>query len=147
MPAMTIVEFAHGSAGYYELVRLRDLHLRRPIGLQMRDEDLTGEEDHRHFALLENGIILGGLIANPLKTDTIKLRQMWIDPGLRGQGRGRDLLEGVERCLAAEGLRHFILNARENAIGFYRNSGYQVVSETFTEVGIPHLRMEKQITS
>ena len=145
MPAMTIVEFAHGSAGYLELVRLRDLHLRKPIGLQMRYEDLAGEETHRHFALVENNAILGGVIANPLGADTVKLRQMWIDSSLRGQGRGRELLEEVERRLAAEGVRRFILHAREEAIGFYRSSGYQVVGETFAEVGIPHLRMEKRL--
>jgi len=142
---MTIVEFAHGSAGYHERVRLRDLNLRRPIGLQMRDEDLTGEEDHRHFALLENGIIFGGLIANPLNAGTVKLRQMWIDPSLRGQGRGRELLEEAERRLTAEGVRHFILHARENSVGFYRNSGYETCGELFIEVGIPHLQMEKRI--
>ena len=97
------------------------------------------------FALVENDTILGGLIANPLGADTVKLRQMWIDPSLRGQGCGRGLLEEVEWHLAAEGARHFILNAREEAIGFYRSSGYQVVGETFTEVGIPLLRMEKRI--
>ncbi|RYD61299.1 MAG: GNAT family N-acetyltransferase [Verrucomicrobiaceae bacterium] len=142
---MTIIEFPHGSPGYLELVRLRDLHLRKPIGLRMSEEDLAGEETQRHFALVWNDVILGGLVANPIRTDTAKLRQMWIDPSLRGQGSGRALLEEVERRLAAEGIRHFILNARETAVGFYQSSGYQVVGETFTEVGIPHLRMEKRI--
>ena len=143
--AMTIVEYAHGSAGYHELVRLRDLHLRQPIGLRLRDEDRVGEEHHRHFALVENDAIRGGLIANPLGPDAAKLRQMWIDPGLRGQGRGRDLLEEVESRLAAEGVCHFVLHARENAAGFYRNCGYQAVGGIFTEVGRPHLRMEKHL--
>jgi len=142
---MTIVEFPHGSPGYLELVRLRDLHLRKPIGLRMSEQDLAGEETQRHFALIWNDVILGGLVANPIRTDTAKLRQMWVDPSLRGQGRGRQLLEEVELRLATEGIRHFILNARESAVGFYQSSGYEVVGETFTEVGIPHVRMEKLI--
>ena len=142
---MTIVEFPHGSPGYLELVRLRDLHLRKPIGLWMSEQDLAGEETQRHFALIWNDVILGGLVANPIRTDTAKLRQMWVDPSLRGQGRGRQLLEEVELRLATEGIRHFILNARESAVGFYQSSGYEVVGETFTEVGIPHVRMEKLI--
>lgn len=142
---MTIVEVPHGSPGYLELVRLRDLHLRKPLGLRMSEEDLAGEETQRHFALIWNDVILGGVVANPTRTDTAKLRQMWIDPSLRGQGSGRVLLEEVEMRLATEGIRHFILNARESAVGFYQSSGYEVVGETFTEVGIPHLRMEKRI--
>lgn len=142
---MTIVEVPHSSPGYLELVRLRDLHLRKPLGLRMSEEDLAGEETQRHFALLWNDVILGGLIANPTRADTAKLRQMWIDPSLRGQGSGRALLDEVERRLAAEGICHFILNARESAVGFYQSSGYEIVGETFTEVGIPHLRMEKRL--
>jgi predicted GNAT family N-acyltransferase len=142
---MTIVEFPHGSPGYLELVRLRDLHLRKPIGLRMSEEDLAGEETQRHFALVWNEAILGGLIANPARADTAKLRQMWIDPSLRGQGCGRQLLEEAERRLTAEGIQHFILNARESAVGFYLSNGYEAVGEPFTEVGIPHLRMEKRI--
>ena len=145
-PAMAIVEVPHGSPGYLELVRLRDLHLRQPIGLRMSEEDLAGEETQRHFALVWNEVILGGLIANPTRVDTAKLRQMWIDPSLRGQGCGRVLLEEVERRLGADGTRLFSLNAREEATGFYRNSGYQTIGETFTEVGIPHLRMEKRLS-
>ncbi|HEY1120557.1 MAG TPA: GNAT family N-acetyltransferase [Haloferula sp.] len=142
---MTIVEFPHGSPGYLELVRLRDLHLRKPLGLRMSEEDLAGEETQRHFALIWNDVILGGVVANPTRADTAKIRQMWIDPSLRGQGSGRALLEEVERRLSKEGICHFILNARETAVGFYQSSGYEIVGERFTEVGIPHLRMEKRI--
>jgi predicted GNAT family N-acyltransferase len=142
---MAIVEIPHGSPGYLELVRLRELHLRQPIGLRMSEEDLAGEETQRHFALVRNEVILGGLIANPARADTVKLRQMWIDPSLRGQGCGRILLEEVERRLTAEGIHHFILSARESAAGFYQGSGYEVIGERFTEVGIPHLRMEKRL--
>ena len=140
------VEFAHDSPGYHELVRLRDLHLRQPIGLRLRPEDLAGEEAHRHFALVENGIILGGLIANPCGPGGAKLRQMWIHPGLRGQGHGRHLLSEVEARLAGEGVTFFFLHARQNAAGFYEKSGYRAVGDLFTEVGRPHLRMEKIIS-
>jgi ribosomal protein S18 acetylase RimI-like enzyme len=143
--AMHWVEFAHDSPGYHELVRLRDLHLRQPIGLRLRPEDLAGEEAHRHFALVENGIILGGLIANPCGPGSAKLRQMWIHPDLRGQGHGHHLLSGVEARLAGEGVTFFVLHARQNAAGFYEKSGYRAVGDLFTEVGRPHLRMEKII--
>jgi GNAT superfamily N-acetyltransferase len=143
-----IEEIAYGSRGYLELVRLRDLHLRQPIGLRLGDEDRVGEENHRHFALMRRGATLGGLIAQPLAGgDVIKLRQMWIHPAHRGEGLGRRLLEAVESRLADEGVRHYLLHARENAAGFYRRCGYLATSGIFTEVGRPHLRMEKRITT
>ena len=141
---MHVVEFAHASSGYHELVRLRDLHLRQPIGLRLHAEDLAGEELHRHFALVDDGEIFGGLIANPCGPGGAKLRQMWIHPDLRGQGHGRELLSEVESRLIGEGVNFFVLHARENAAGFYRKSGYRAVGDHFTEVGRPHLRMEKR---
>lgn len=140
----SIVEIAHDSPGYHQLVSLRDLHLRQPIGLRLHPADLAGEEGHRHFALVEDGRILGGLIANPLGPDRAKLRQMWIHPDLRGQGHGRELLSEVEARLASEGVTGFVLHARQNAAGFYEKCGYVARGEPFTEVGRPHLLMEKR---
>lgn len=139
----TITEYPHGSAGYQELVRLRDLHLRQPIGLRLHDEDRVGEAQHRHFALIENEMIVGGLIANPEGSCGAKLRQMWIHPDLRGRGLGSELLAGVEATLASEGRSRFSLHSRKNAIGFYLKNGYRKVGDFIIEVGRPHLRMEK----
>lgn len=142
--SMPILEIPYNSNDYHELVRLRDLHLRQPIGLRLHDEDRAGEDGHRHFALKdEGGVIAGGLIVVPLAAHSAKLRQMWILPELRGQGHGKHLLETVERALWMDGFRHFTLNARQNATGFYTECGYEVVGSVFVEVGKPHLRMDK----
>jgi len=142
---MSVAEVPYGSPDYLELVRLRDLHLRQPIGLRLHEEDRIGEEGHRHFALTEGGRIIGGMIAVPLDTGSAKLRQMWIHPQWRDRGQGRHLLETVEQLLAAEGVRHFTLHARENAAGFYAKSGYELIGGIFPEVGRPHLRMDKYL--
>lgn len=138
-------ELSHGSPGYHELVRLRDLYLRQPIGLRLHPEDLLGEEGHRHFALAGEEGLVGGLIAVPLGDACAKLRQMWVHPDLRGHGHGQRLLQEVESLLAAAGIRHFILHSRQDATGFYARSGYQPTGPLFTEVGRPHQRMEKHL--
>jgi N-acetylglutamate synthase-like GNAT family acetyltransferase len=147
MVVMTVLcptfEVPHGGSDYLELVRLRDLHLRQPIGLRLQDEDLAGEERQRHFAIKEAGSIVGGLIAVHLSPDSMKLRQMWVLPELQGQGHGRDLLQTVEQVLRLDGISHFTLHARRDAVGFYRKCGYEPVGGTFVEVGIPHQRMDK----
>lgn len=136
-------EVGYGSADYLELVRLRDLHLRQPIGLRLNPADRVGEDSHRHFAIKEGDQIAGGLIAVRLSPDSAKLRQMWVLPELRGQGHGRNLLETVEQLLVLHGVSHFFLHARQDVIGFYEKCGYSTVGGIITEVGRPHQRMDK----
>lgn len=38
-----------------------------------------------------------------------------------------------------------VLHARDVAKGFYRSMQYRVVGDEFTEVGIPHYHMEKEL--
>lgn len=140
---LTFTEYPYGSDGYFNLVRLRDLHLRQPIGLRLHPEDRVGEEGHRHFALVEEGEIVGGLISVPVRSGVAKLRQMWIHPRLRSGGHGTYLLTFVEAELANAGVKKFSLHARQNAVGFYRKNGYSCVGGIFTEVGRPHQAMEK----
>ena len=142
---LTFREVSYGSAEYLELARLRDLHLRQPIGLRLRDADRIGEDKHRHFLLEKDGRIVGGLIAVPLSHDSAKLRQMWIHPDHRGLGYGLYLLEAVEQKLLSEGIRHFTLHARQNAAAFYAKSGYGIIGGIFIEVGQPQLRMDKYL--
>jgi len=142
---LTFREVPYNSPDYLELARLRDLHLRQPIGLRLRDSDRVGEEQHRHFLLEDEGVILGGLIAVPLGGESAKLRQMWIHPDHRGNGHGQRLLEEVEQKLISEGVRHFTLHARMNAKAFYAKCGYEEIGETFTEVGRPHVRMDRYV--
>lgn len=147
MVPMTVLcatfEVPYGDEDYLELVRLRDLHLRQPIGLRLHPEDLVGEEQHRHFAIKEAGSCVGGLIAVRLAPDSAKLRQMWVLPELRGQGHGTHLLETVEQVLMLDGVSHFMLHSRQDATGFYAKCGYEEVGGIFPEVGRPHQRMDK----
>ena len=143
--SLTFREVPYDSAEYLELARLRDLHLRQPIGLRLRDTDRIGEDRHRHFLLEKEGLIVGGLIAVPLSPESAKLRQMWIHPDHRGLGYGQHLLEAVEQLLGSQGVRNFTLHARENAADFYAKSGYETIGEGFMEVGRPHLRMDKYV--
>ena len=61
-----------------------------------------------------------------------------------GKGLGRKLLHtGVEFAIEQMKAKKIYLEAQEYAIGYYRKEGFEVVSETFMEDGIPHVKMER----
>jgi len=140
MPAR---EIKFDSKIYHQSLALRDLYLRQPLGLRLDAIDTEGEAHDRHFVLVEQEAIIGGLIARPATHQTIRYRQMWIDSAHSGKGHGRDLLQSVETILASEGTTCFTLHARESAREFYLKCGYQQKGDPFIEVGIAHIAMVK----
>lgn len=137
-----VLEF--GSPQYDRSVVLRDLVLRKPLGLKFSNKDLLAEEDQIHIALSQNREIIGILLLK--KTDdpaTIKMRQVAILPELQGKGLGKKLVRFAENYALNHGYKKMELHARRHAIPFYLAQDYLVVSDEFEEVGIPHRKMEK----
>ena len=143
---MHVREFAFASDDYRAACALRQAVLRAPLGLDLRDEDLSAERAQHHFGLFdEAGVLVACAIAQPLSPTETKIRQMAVRPSHQGQGCGRRLLEGVEAQLAERGCTRLVLHARLSAAGFYAKLGYGRTGDEFTEVGLPHIRMEKRL--
>ena len=64
----------------------------------------------------------------PLAADTVKLRQMAVDPAWQGRGHGRRLVRAVEAVLRERGITQVTLSARRTAEGFYGALGYSNVT-------------------
>lgn len=141
---MKIVEIEYGSELYEEALYLRDEMLRKPIGLKHSEADLVAEKAYRHFGILLEDRLVACLMLVPHGPEVTQVRQMAVLDELQGNGFGRFIMTGVEAILRDEDqIGRIFLNARGTAIGFYEKLGYLGVGGTFTEVGIPHLRMEK----
>lgn len=62
-----------------------------------------------------------------------------------GQGKGRDLKEGLELFARGIGCARLRCSAQVGSAGFYEKCGFRRVSEEYEEAGIPHVRMEKEL--
>lgn len=143
---MDFRQIRFGSEEYRQACALRQAVLREPLGLSLADEDLSAEADQLHFGLFAaDGTLAACVIAAPLDPGHAKIRQMAVRPDFQGQGLGRRLLTAVGQVLEDQGFRRLSLHARAHVIGFYESLGFTVIGEPFTEVGIPHRKMTKQI--
>lgn len=142
---MTFEEIEFASNEYYQECELRDIELRRPLGLDLWIENLAAERAQRHFGLFSaDRNLLACVVAVP-HPPGVKIRQMAVTASLQGRGLGRQIIEQMEARLAREGVRHFWMHARIPVIGFYQKLGYARTGDEFTEVGITHVRMEKTL--
>lgn len=141
----SFLEIAFNSPEYRLACSLRNEVLRLPLGLSLYDEDLELESEHWHFGIFENEALVGCVVVVPLAAGEAQLKQMAIAEAVRGNGLGRRLFEALEARLIAMGVGELRLHARETAVGFYEQLGFESEGELFLEVSIPHVKMRKRI--
>lgn len=128
---------------FQSLLKGREEVLRRPLGLQLTSHDREGERQHRHYCLLWNDQMVAGVMAEPKGSYRWQIRQMWVLSEHRSKGLGARLLSEVEERLRMEGARAFYMEARESAVPFYENLGFQISGHSFEKLEILHFPMEK----
>ncbi len=143
---MTVIPIEFGTPEYDEMVSIRYDVLRKPLGLNFTISQLEKEWDDVHFACYSNqSEMLGCLILTKLGNGVLKMRQVAVKEKLQGAGVGKALVEASEAFAELNDYQAIELNARANAIPFYERLGYEIISDTFTEVGIEHKKMRKTI--
>lgn len=145
MVLLTFRETTCTSPLYLQTLALRERVLRIPIDLVLSAEDVAGEDQQRHFVMLDGDDLVACVVIKPLHVTSVKLRQMAVSSLYQGRNVGRDLIVAVEEVLVGSGITDIEMSARQSAIGFYEKLGYHVTGEPYIEQGIPHVRMEKAL--
>ena len=135
----------HGSGAYEEAIALRHQVLREPLGLSYDPTELAGEKDSFHLVLREGAELVVCLVLKPLDERCIKMRQLAVRESSQGKGFGRELVNYAESFLRGRGFAEIVLHARETARGFYQKLGYEAEGNSFVEVGLPHIAMQKKL--
>jgi GNAT superfamily N-acetyltransferase len=135
----------HGTKEYQQMVDLRYLILRKPLGLTFSDEDLEKEKEDILIGCFEDDKLEGCCLLTDCGNKTVRLRQMAVLSGLQGKGIGRVLMQFAENIARDRGYKKMVMHARKTAVGFYEKLGYRIAGEEFEEVTIPHYTMEKNL--
>ncbi|HET9277896.1 MAG TPA: GNAT family N-acetyltransferase [Flavitalea sp.] len=141
--ALKIID--HGSREYQQMVQLRNDILRKPLKLTLTPEELAKEKDEILIGAFEEEKMLGCCMLIIVDSSTVRLRQMAVLNNLQGKGIGRALMQFAENIARDRGFKKIIMHARKSAAGFYEKLGYQVCSDEFEEVTLPHYEMEKKL--
>ncbi len=140
-------EIIYGTPEHEEMINLRNRILREPLGLIFSDEDLKKEK--KDFLLCccneKNDKIVGCCVLTPLNDSVLQLRQMAVESFRQRKGVGAGVLLFAEKVAKKNHYKYIYLHARKEAVGFYEKFGYNIESDEFIEVGIPHYEMLKNI--
>jgi N-acetylglutamate synthase-like GNAT family acetyltransferase len=141
-------EFAHTPEQIEKILELRFKILREPW-FQPKSTSGDGQEDSSHNAFVEddagNVVACGRLQSNDETTGQI--RYMAVANDMQGKGLGKIILKALEVKAKRLGLKRIELQARENALEFYKGNGYTLKEKTHLLFGvIQHYLMEKHLS-
>jgi N-acetylglutamate synthase-like GNAT family acetyltransferase len=129
---------------YYQL---RYDVLRAPWQQARGSEKAEDDAAATHAMLVDDAGEVLGVCRLHLATPTEgQIRFMAVRPDQQGRGLGRTLLQHLEAEARRQGAQVMTLQARENALPFYKSSGYSIKEKTYLLFGeVQHYRMEKAL--
>ncbi len=134
-----------GTLEYEKSLELRDLVLRKPLGMNIYHDNLESDaKDILVGAFLQNELV-GTLILSKIDPEVLKMRQVAVNQTLKENGIGRRLVLFSEQLAISLKIHTIELNARKPVIPFYQKLGYEIIGTEFIEVGIPHFKMIKTL--
>jgi len=78
---------------------------------------------------------------------TVQIGRMAVEPGARGTGAGRALLDALVDAARRAGFRRAHLHAQTHARGFYLKAGFRDDGEALWDAGILHQPMSLELAS
>ncbi|MCQ5364081.1 GNAT family N-acetyltransferase [Anoxybacillus salavatliensis] len=112
-------------------------------GVSEEEEIDAFESESVHFVLYDDD---KPIAAGRFRTiDGVgKIERICVLPSYRGRGIGKQMMEAIEQY-AKQHVTKVKLNAQTHAEPFYKQLGYETVSDVFLDAGIPHVTMVKTI--
>jgi N-acetylglutamate synthase-like GNAT family acetyltransferase len=129
---------------YYQL---RWEILRKPWN-QPKGSEVGTDEDACIHAMARTGSgEVQGVARLQFNTPTsAQVRYVAVANGMQGKGVGKALMLYLEKIAKEKGAKEVVLDARENALEFYKALQYQVIEPTYLLFGeIQHYRMRKEL--
>ena len=121
--------------------------LRKPLGMSKESLEDDLEDSSYHLMGIDyenNGIASGRVHFND--NNQAQIRYMAVKDSYKRKGIGSEIVTKLEEYASSKGAKKMVLNARENALSFYLSLGYSEKGPYQSDTGIPHSKMEKDLT-
>jgi N-acetylglutamate synthase-like GNAT family acetyltransferase len=120
--------------------------LREPWNQPLGSEVLTDEDQAIHAIAIEEGEVVGVARMHESAAKQGQVRCVAIATADQGKGIGKAIMVYLEEKARLKGWTEIVLEARENAVPFYKALGYTIITESYLLFGeIQHFRMQKQL--
>jgi predicted GNAT family N-acyltransferase len=120
--------------------------LREPWNQPHGSEVLDDEDQAIHAIAVAGEEVLGVARMHESATNQGQVRCVAIATIAQGKGIGKAIMAYLEDQAKMKGWTEIVLEARENAVPFYKAIGYTIIAESYLLFGkIQHYRMSKTL--
>lgn len=120
--------------------------LREPWNQPLGSEKLEDDPASFNAMLIEKNEALAVARLHEAAPGIGQVRCVAVASNHQGKGLGKILMTYLEKHAKDAGMKKIILEARENAVPFYQQLGYQITKESYLLFGeIQHFTMEKSL--
>ena len=98
-----------------------------------------------HMVVKDGERVIGTARVLFLATGLAKIERMAILQPFRRRGVGREIISFLSEELKNRQVEQLVLHAQYAVVAFYRSCGFEEVGPPFREVGIKHVKMQKQL--
>lgn len=143
---MHVVSEPQTSEDFEAYYKLRYNILRKPWGQPEGSEKDSDEEYAVHAFIKDGNQVLAVCRLQLISAEVAQIRFMGVDTEQQGKGLGKLIIDYMERKAKQLGAKEIILQARENAVPFYKNCGYQIIKKSHLLWNkIQHFLMKKEL--
>ncbi|HZJ98822.1 MAG TPA: GNAT family N-acetyltransferase [Tissierellaceae bacterium] len=135
----------YGSDEYEVSIDIRNEAFRRPWGMDIRDEDLSGDKNMDMYGAYLDGTMIATVFLTEDDRDTARVKSVAILEQYRNLGLGRYLMDFIEDKARDKGYNKVNLMGRVSVEGFYHKLDYRTLSEPYDYHTIPHIDMTKEL--
>jgi predicted GNAT family N-acyltransferase len=104
------------------------------------------DETAIHLLAYLNEEAVGTARIREINANTVKIERLAVLPVARKQGVGRELMIAALKAIAQQKKLLVIVHAQAYIAPLYQQLGFEMVGEKFSEAGIPHVKMIKQLS-
>lgn len=133
----------YGSEEYEKSIDLRNEAFRKPWGLDIRDEDLTGDRNMELFGAYKGDTLIATIFLTEDSKEIARIRSVAIYEQYRGKGLGNYIMEYVEDIARKRGYEKVQIMGRVSVQVFYEKLGYKTIGQPYDYHTIPHVDMIK----
>ena len=135
----------YGTDEYEVSIDIRNEAFRKPWGMDIRDEDLTGDRNMDMYGAYLNGKMIATVFLTEDDKDTARVKSVAILQEYRNHGLGRYMMDFIEAKARDNGYTKVNLMGRVSVEGFYHKLGYNTISNPYEYHTIPHIDMTKEL--